>query len=138
MRLSTRGRYSTRLMIELAFYYGEKPVLLKDISNSQEISLKYLAQLIMPLKIAGLIKASRGAHGGYFLSKHPKDIKLSEIIVAVEGPLNLVECVDNPAICNRSDFCITREIWTEISNKIFETLDSYTLQQIMERQKEKN
>jgi Rrf2 family protein len=137
MRLSTRGRYSTRLMIELAFHYGERLVLLKDISSSQEISLKYLAQLIMPLKIAGLIKASRGAHGGYFLSKHPKDIKLSEIIVAVEGPLNLVECVDNPAICNRSDFCATREIWTEISNKFFETLDSYTLQQIMERQKEK-
>lgn|SRR5450830_297114 len=137
MRLSTRGRYSTRLMIELAFHYGERLVLLKDISNSQEISLKYLAQLIMPLKIAGLIKASRGAHGGYFLSKHPKDIKLSEIIAAVEGPLNLVECVDNPAICNRSNFCATREIWTEISNKFFETLDSYTLQQIMERQKEK-
>ena len=137
MRLSTRGRYSTRLMIELAFHYGERLVLLKDISSSQEISLKYLAQLIMPLKIAGLIKASRGAHGGYFLSKHPKDIKLSEIIVAVEGPLNLVECVDNPAICNRSNFCATREIWTEISNKFFETLDSYTLQQIMERQKEK-
>lgn len=137
MRLSTRGRYSTRLMIELAFHYGERLVLLKDISNSQEISLKYLAQLIMPLKIAGLIRASRGAHGGYFLSKHPKDIKLSEIIAAVEGPLNLVECVDNPAICNRSNFCATREIWTEISNKFFETLDSYTLQQIMERQKEK-
>lgn len=137
MRLSTRGRYSTRLMIELAFHYGERLVLLKDISSSQEISLKYLAQLIMPLKIAGLIKASRGAHGGYFLSKHPKDIKLSEIIAAVEGPLNLVECVDNPAICNRSNFCATREIWTEISNKFFETLDSYTLQQIMERQKEK-
>ena len=137
MRLSTRGRYSTRLMIELAFHYGERLVLLKDISNSQEISLKYLAQLIMPLKIAGLIKASRGAHGGYFLSKHPKDIKLSEIIAAVEGPLNLVECVDNPAICNRSNFCATREIWTEISNKFFETLDSYTLQQMMERQKEK-
>ncbi len=138
MRLSTRGRYSTRLMMELAFHYGERPVLLKDISKSQEISLKYLAQLIMPLKIAGLIKASRGAHGGYFLSKHPKDIKLSEIIAAVEGPLDLVECVNNPAICSRSDFCITREIWTEISNKFFETLDSYTLQQIMERQKEKN
>ena len=137
MRLSTRGRYSTRLMIELAFHYGEKPVLLKDISNSQEISLKYLAQLMMPLKIAGLIKSSRGAHGGYFLSKHPKDIKLSEIIVAVEGPFNLVECVDNAAVCNRSDFCITREIWAEINNKFFETLDSYTLQQMMERQKEK-
>ena len=137
MKLSTRSRYSARLMVELAFHYGERPVLLKDISSSQEISLKYLAQLMMPLKIAGLIKSSRGAHGGYFLSKHPKDIKLSEIIVAVEGPFNLVECVDNAAVCSRSDFCITREIWAEINNKFFETLDSYTLQQMMERQKEK-
>ena len=69
-------------MLELALSYGKGPVLLKDISSSQEISLKYLGQLIIPLKIAGLIKASRGAHGGYFLSRPPKDIKLSEIIAA--------------------------------------------------------
>lgn len=124
-------------MLELALSYGKGPVLLKDISQSQEISLKYLGQLIIPLKIAGLIKASRGAHGGYFLSRPPKDIKLSEIIAAVEGPLSLVECVDNPGICNRSSSCITKDIWTEIGNKFLRTFESYTLRQIMERQKEK-
>ncbi|MCL5071229.1 MAG: Rrf2 family transcriptional regulator [Actinobacteria bacterium] len=138
MKLSTRSRYGTRLMLELALNYNKGPVLLKDISKSQEISLKYLAQIIMPLKIAGLIKSSRGAHGGYFLSKHPKDIKLSEIIVAVEGPLNLVECVDNPAICNRSDFCTTKDIWTEISIKLLTILESYTLQMMIRRYKIKN
>jgi len=137
MRISTRGRYSTRLMLELAIHYGEKPVLLKDISSSQEISLKYLAQLIIPLKIAGLLKATRGAHGGYFLARHPKDIKLSEIIAAVEGSLNIIECVDNHNICSRSDVCTLRGIWTEVSNKFFETLDSYTLQHILEREMEK-
>jgi Rrf2 family transcriptional regulator, cysteine metabolism repressor len=137
MKISSRGRYSTRLMVELAFHYGGKPVLLKNVSSSQEISLKYLSQLIIPLKIAGLINSSRGAHGGYFLAKHPKDIKLSEIIAAVEGSLNLVECVDNQKICSRSASCATRDIWTEISNKFFESLDSYTLQQIVDRQKEK-
>ena len=135
MKLSTRSRYSTRLMLELALSYGKGPVLLKDISKSQEISLKYLGQLIIPLKIAGLIKSSRGAHGGYFLSRSPKDIKLSEIIAAVEGSLSLVECVDNPGICNRSSSCITKDIWTEVNNKFLKTLDSYTLEQIMERLK---
>ena len=137
MKLSTRSRYSTRLLLELALSYGKGPVLLKDISKSQEISLKYLGQLIIPLKIAGLIKSSRGAHGGYFLSRPPKDIKLSEIIASVEGSLSLVECVDNPGVCNRSGSCITKDIWTEIGNKFLRTFESYTLQQIMERQKEK-
>ena len=137
MKLSARSRYSTRLMLELALNYNKGPVLLKYIGKSQEISSKYLAQLIIPLKIAGLIKSSRGAHGGYFLSRAPKDVKLSEIIAAVEGPLNLVECVDNPDICNRSSSCITKDIWTEIGNKFLETLESYTLQQIMERHQRK-
>ena len=137
MKFSTRSRYSTRLMLELALNYNKGPVLLKDISKSQEISLKYLAQLIIPLKIAGLINSSRGAHGGYFLSRAPKDVKLSEIIVAVDGPLNLVECVDNPAICNRSDFCTTKDIWTEVRNKLSIILESYTLQHMINRYKNK-
>jgi len=137
MKLSTRSRYSTRLMLELALSYGKGPVLLKDISKSQEISLKYLAQLIIPLKIAGLLKSSRGAHGGYFLAKAPKDIKLNDIIAAIEGPINLVECVDNPEICNRSDFCTTKDIWTEISNKFSIILESYTLHQMINRYKNK-
>ena len=137
MKLSTRSRYGTRLMLELALNYNKGPVLLKDISKSQEVSLKYLAQLIIPLKIAGLINSSRGAHGGYFLSRAPKDVKLSEIVVAVDGPLNLVECVDNPAICNRSDFCTIKDIWTEVSNKLSIILESYTLQHMINRYKNK-
>jgi Rrf2 family transcriptional regulator, cysteine metabolism repressor len=138
MRLTTRGRYSTRMMMELALSYGEGPVLLKNIAESQEISLKYLSQLIIPLKIAGLIKSSRGSHGGYFLSRAPKDIKLSEIITAVEGPLDLVECADNPEICDRSKSCTSKEIWREIGKKFLDILDSYNLQQLAERCREKH
>lgn len=138
MKLTTRGTYSTRLMMDLAVNYGKGLVLLKDISKSQEISLKYLAQLIIPLRIAGLIRSSRGAHGGYCLSRAPKDIKLSEIIIAVEGPFYLVECVNYPDICNRSKSCVAREIWTEIGEKFLDILSSYNLQQLTERRIEKH
>jgi len=137
MKLSTRGRYSARLMLELALRYNQGPILLKDISKSQEISLKYLGQLIIPLKIAGLIRSTRGAHGGYFLARPPHEIKLSEIITAVEGSLNPVECVDNPDICSRFDNCVTREIWAEIGKKCFELLDSITLKDMVDRHKKK-
>jgi len=128
MKLSTRNRYSTRLMFELALKYGKGPVFLKDVSKSQEISYKYLSQLIIPLKIAGLVKSTRGAHGGYFLARPPEDIKLSEIIMAIEGTLNPVECIDNPGVCPRVDTCVSRDIWSEIGDKFHEILDSYSLQ----------
>ena len=137
MKLSTRGRYASRMMLELALQYGKGPILLRDISNSQEISLKYLSQLLIPLKVGNLIWSARGAHGGYFLAREPKDIKLSEVITAVEGSLSPVECVDNPDICPRHINCVTQEIWGEVGNKCFEILESYTLQDMVDRQKGK-
>ena len=131
MKLSSMSRYSTRLMVELALNYSKGPIFLKDISKSQEISFKYLSQLIMPLKIAGLVKSTRGAHGGYFLARPPKDIRLSEIILAVESTLNPVECIDNPDICPRIKNCVTRDIWAEIGAKCYELLDSYNLQKMV-------
>ena len=128
MKLSTRNRYSTRLMIELALNYNKGPVFLRDISNIQQISYKYLSQLVMPLKVAGLIKSIRGAHGGYFLARPPEEIKLSDIILAVEGTISTVECIDNPDICIRANDCVTRDIWEEISDKLREILNSYNLQ----------
>ncbi|MCJ7665326.1 MAG: Rrf2 family transcriptional regulator [Actinobacteria bacterium] len=133
MKISTRGRYSTRMMLELGLKYGKGPALLKEIAESQDISMKYLSQLILPLRVAGLIMGTRGAHGGYLLTKPPEDIKLSEIIIAVEGSLSPVECVDNPDICPRADLCATYEIWKEMGRRNLEFLESYTLKDLVDK-----
>ena len=136
MKLSTRGRYSTRLMLELSLRYNTGPVLLKDISSSQDISLKYLGQLIIPLKIAGLIKSTRGSHGGYFLARSPEKIKLSEILAAVEGSLDIVECIKSPEICYRSKNCVAREIWEKASKKFYDVFESITLKDMLGKHKQ--
>jgi len=133
MRLSTRSRYGTRLILELALRYDEGPVYLKEISSVQELSSKYLGQLIIPLKIAGIVKSSRGAHGGYYLAKSPDKIKMSEVIKALEGPVFLVDCLENPDICNRTTDCITRFFWNEINETLNEKLESITLFDMVER-----
>ena len=135
MKLSTRGRYGTRLMLELTFHHKEGPVLLKDISLSQNISLKYLGQIIIPLKIAGLVKSVRGARGGYLLAKHPDEIKLSDIIKALEGEICIVECIEDPDLCDKNNRCATQKIWKELNQKITDTLNSYTLSDLVNIQK---
>jgi Rrf2 family protein len=137
MKLSTKGRYGTRLMVDLALHHGEGPILLKEIAERQEISEKYLWQLISPLKNAGLINSTRGAHGGYNLAKPPAQITLKEIVVTLEGPMCLVECVDTPSVCSRSDTCVSRDVWHEVSEKILQTLESITLEYLVEKQKSK-
>ena len=137
MKLSTRGRYGVRLMLELALHYGEGPILLRDIAERQGISEKYLWQLINPLKTTGLVNSQRGAHGGYVLGKAPEAISLKAILRILEGSLCLVDCVDNPALCERSPSCISREIWGEASKNMQQTLEDTTLAAMVERQKEK-
>jgi len=137
MKLSTKGRYGARLMLDIALHHGEGPVLLKDVAEREEISEKYLGHLISPLKAVGLINSSRGAHGGYILAKAPKDITLEEVIRAVEGNLALVECITAPGICNRVSFCVTRDIWETMSEKMMEVLRSTTLQDMVNQQREK-
>jgi len=137
MKLSTRGRYGVRLMLDLALHYGEGPILLKDIAERQGISEKYLWQLINPLKTTGLVNSLRGAHGGYVLGKSPEAISLKAILQILEGPLCLVDCVDNPALCDRSLSCISRDIWGEASKSMQQTLEDTTLAAMVERQKDK-
>ena len=138
MRLSTKGRYGTRFMLDLAIHYGEGPILLKDMAKRQQLSKRYLEQLVLSLKAAGLVRSIRGAHGGFLLAKHPNDIKLSEIFQALEGPFGLVECVDNPMSCSRVDFCVTRDIWQELKDGIVSILNSKTLQYLVEQQSKKD
>ncbi len=137
MKLTTKGRYGTRLMLDLALHFGEKPVFLKDAAKRQEISEKYLWHLIPPLKNAGLITSVRGAHGGYSLARTPDQITLKEILLAVEGPISFVSCVGDPSACERSETCATKDIWSEISEKFMHILESVTLEDIAEKQKNK-
>jgi len=137
MKLSTRGRYGVRLMLDLALRYGEGPILLKDIAERQGISEKYLWQLINPLKTTGLVNSLRGAHGGYVLGKSPESISIKAILQVLEGTLCLVDCVDNPALCERAASCISRDIWGEASKNMQQTLEDTTLAAMVERQKEK-
>jgi Rrf2 family protein len=135
MKLSTRGRYGVRLMLELALHYGEGPILLKEIAKRQGISEKYLWQIINPLKTTGLVTSQRGMHGGYTLGKAPEVITVKEILQILEGSLCLVDCVDNPSLCERAPSCITRDIWGEASRDMQRSLQNTTLAVMVERQR---
>jgi Rrf2 family protein len=131
MKLSTRGRYGVRLMLDLALHDGQGPVLLKDIARRQGISEKYLWNLINPLKTVGLGHSIRGAHGGYKLAKKPSEISLKDIMQVLEGTLCLVDCVETPSACERSYSCITRDVWREASQNFMKTLESMTLEKMI-------
>ena len=137
MRLSTRGRYATRALLDLALHQGEEPVFLKDIARRQQISLKYLDHLITPLIAGGVVRTIRGPKGGVSLARPPEEIRLSEIIKLAEGSIVPVACVDDPAICSRSGLCATRDIWIELKGAINGVFESKTLQDLVERQKMK-
>ncbi len=137
MKLSTKGRYGTRLMLDLTLHYKEGPILLKDIASRQDISEKYLWQLISLLKNARLVLSTRGSHGGYDLARSPEEITLKEIVLALEGPLGLVECVDESKVCNRTNACVMRDIWQEVSDNFLDTLSSFSLADIAKKHTEK-
>lgn len=132
MKLSTRGRYGVRLMLDLALSQGNGPVLLREIAQRQEISEKYLWQLINPLKAAGLIKSIRGAHGGYLLAKKPEEVNLKQILSVLEGPLCLVDCVEQPSACDRSPSCIAHDVWAGAAQGIVTVLEAMTLDKMVE------
>ncbi len=137
MKLSTRGQYGTRALLELALNWGNGPVPLKDIAQRQQISLHYLEHLITPLIAAGLVRSTRGARGGVSLARPPQEIRLSDVIQLLEGSIAPVECVNNPETCPRSNLCATRDIWSELKDAVNGVLESITLQDLVERQKRK-
>ena len=137
MKLSTKGRYGVRLMIDLAAHYGEGPILLREIAKREEISEKYLSNLVNPLKASGLVEATRGVHGGYVLAKPPDEITMQEIVGVLEGPLGLVDCVEKPIICSRTSLCSAHDLWKEMAEGMAQALRKYTLADMIARQKAK-
>src|SRR3972149_5532772 len=137
MRISTRARYGLRLMAEIALSYRNGPILLKEISRNIDVSEKYLSQIIIPLKGKGLINTYSGAHSGYVLSRPPSETRLKEIVEILEGDLSLIDCVNNPSACDKVSTCVTRDIWTEMGDKISEVLSSYTLDDLVKMCRER-
>ena len=120
-------------MLDLARRYGEGFVQLREIAERQQISVKYLEQIIIPLKRAQYIKAIRGAKGGYRLARPPHQITMGEIVGLLEDGKALIECVADPAVCDRSEDCLTRELWQETTDVMFEKLNGITLTDLLAR-----
>ena len=133
MKLSTRSRYGVRLLLELALHYERGALQLSNIAKTQEISEKYLGQLVIQLKGSGLISSERGKKGGYFLTRAPKDITLKEVVEKLEGDLCLVDCTENESECPRKDSCVTRDIWKYLSQQMTDTLAGITLQDLVDK-----
>ncbi len=127
MKLSTRSRYGTRLMLDMAQHYDEGPIQLGDIAKRQAVSVKYLEQIIIPLKKAHYIESVRGPKGGHTLTKPPEEITVGEIVALLEEGTSLVECTEHAEVCERADFCPTRLVWKEAAEAMFDKLQSITL-----------
>ncbi len=128
MKISTRGRYALRLMLDLALCPAGTPVSLRDIARRQEISEKYLEQIISMLNKAGFVQSIRGAQGGYLLKKEPSEYTVGEILRLTEGDLSLVDCVgEENGSCRRKPECATARIWERISEAVNQVVDGITL-----------
>ena len=137
MKLSTRVRYGLRAMIDLELNEHDRPVLVQAIAERQEISRKYLDNLLTALKAAGLVRSVRGARGGYKLAKHAQDITLRDISVALGGDPALTDCTLDGAICSRVDTCPTRDVWKEMTESLEAYLQKTTLADVARKAKDK-
>lgn len=138
MRISTRGRYAVRAMIDLALHDGESPIQRQDIAQRQDISIHYLEQLLVRMRKAGLVQSIRGPGGGYRLSRSPERIRISDIILVVEGPIALAPCLedsDEPA-CPRMAECVAHRLWRDIAEQLEQALGGVTLADLCQQKRE--
>ena len=136
MRLTTKSRYGTRLILDLALYAKTKPVRLSNISKRQNISLKYLEKLIRILKKEGFVKSMRGPYGGYMLAKPMGEISVGDIVRVLEGSDAITDCAESDNICGtctRAGKCMTQYIWAETSKAMFEKLDSFKIDKLLQK-----
>ncbi len=142
MRMSTRGRYALRAMLDLALHDGEGPVLRHDIAARQEISAEYVAQIFQRLCAAGLVKGIKGPGGGYQLARDSSAIRVGDIVRAVEGPIAAVRCVaaspSGRSTCRRAEECTTRLVWVRLSQVISRFLDDITLKDLCDQTRQPN
>ena len=133
MKLSTRSRYGTRMLVDIARHQSDGPVQIGEISKRQGISVKYLEQLMLPLKKAKLVLSMRGPKGGHLLAENPEHLTLGQIVRLLEPQIDPVECIGHPDKCPMSDECQTRWAWREAIKVFFEKLDSITIAELADR-----
>ena len=132
MKLSTKGRYGARAALELALRYGSGPVMVRQIAASQDISVRYLEHILNALRASSIVKSTRGARGGYELTRKPSEITLGEIVRSLEGPLDIVSCTKGRD-CERISECIMIDIWEEVKEAIEHVIDSITLEDMTQK-----
>ncbi len=135
MRLTTKSRYGTRLLLDLGVYGDDRPVPLSDVAQRQNISLKYLEKLTVKLKKAGMITSQRGPSGGHMLAKPPSEITIGMIVRTLEEKTKIKDCADDTknlcGVCNKAGDCLSRWVWVEASNAMFKCLDSITVERLL-------
>ena len=132
MKLSTRSRYGARILVDLARHTDQGPVQIGEISKRQDISVKYLEQLIRPLKQASMVTSVRGPKGGHLLAKKPEEISLGQIVRLFEGQSELVECISKPELCKMSNDCQVRLAWKDATRVLYEKLDSTSIADLLD------
>lgn len=140
IKLSTKGRYGARLMLNLALHHikEDEAVILRSVAEEEDISIRYLEQIVIPLRINKLVNSVRGAGGGYTIARPLSEITLAEIIQALEGPITLVDCVDDEDYCHRIPKCATYEIWKEATSLLRNYFENVTLQDLINISRKKN
>ena len=133
MKISTKGRYALRLMLDLALSDSSSPVSLRDVSERQKLSEKYLEQIVTPLSRAGLVRAVRGAGGGYLLTRPVEEYTVGTILRTLEGELAPVECAVDPNYCDRQEECVTVELWQQIYQAVCDVVDRVTLEDLRQQ-----
>ena len=133
MRISTKGRYGLRTLMDIAMHQSEGAVTLNEIAARQKISVKYLWQVINPLKTAGLLSVTRGAKGGYALARPTEKITMLDVVNILEGTLSVVECIGNPKYCDQIDACVARTVWLEVQRATEKALSGITLAAVLRR-----
>jgi Rrf2 family transcriptional regulator, cysteine metabolism repressor len=131
VHFSTRGEYGVRLMVELARHHGSGPISLAEMADHESLPRPYLEQLVVSLREAGLVQSTRGAHGGYELTREPDQIRMGEVLRALEGPIAPMVCAsEDPShagICDRTGYCTVNHLWLTVRRAISGALDSITL-----------
>ena len=138
MKVSTKGDYGVRALVELAHHYGEGPVQSALIASRQEVPEPYLDQLLTTLRRAGFIRSVRGPQGGHALIREPGEVKLSEVMEALEGSLAPIACVDDPESCTKSGGCVQRDVWEQVRDATRAILENVTIGDLAEKEREFN